>query len=110
MVIDGLKIYSLPPTYGPMHIDFDIEIYGPVARELEVASLAYYTLCAGKDRVIPPLSTILGRSKNWFNPRVAEQFMMRLAEHFKNHEKYGNAIGDTAKLIEVTRALRATNN
>ena len=98
----------ITPSNGLLHIDFDIEISGPTARELEVASVAFYTLCAGRERVIPLLSTVLSRKDIWFEPRVVEHFMMRLATHFQRHPQYGNAIDDTANLIDVTRALRAT--
>ncbi len=94
------------PTYGLMHIDFDLEIYGNGARELEVAQVVFYTLCGGREKVLPLLANLLGMRNQWFDLRLVEQFTMRLATHFQAHKTYGNAVNDSAILFDIIRAQR----
>jgi len=91
------------PKLGLMHIDFDLEIYGRAAKELEVAQVAFYALCGGRDKVIPLLGTLLGRKNKWYNIELVEHFAKMLAIHFQRHEVYGNAIKDVAILFEIAR-------
>jgi len=87
------------PKYGVLHIDFDIEIFGKGAKELEVAQAIYYTLCAGRKRIIPLLTEILTYG-DWFDISMVEEFVIKHADHFINSKKYGNAQREVALLMD----------
>jgi len=93
------------PDHDFTHIDFDLEIYGSGARELDVASIAFYTLCGGRDKAASFLGTMLGRATDgWFNMPLVEQFTTRLAVQFADHPVYGNAVEDTVELFSIARS------
>lgn len=91
-----------------VHIDFDLEISGPVARELELAQVTYYTLCAGRQRVLPTLSKILAINVNVpnLNFPVFAQFLERHAIFFKDNKEYGNCEKEVLALIAAMYTLR----
>lgn len=92
------------PGYGVLHIDFDLEVYGPAARELEVAQVAFYTLSGGKDKVLPMLGTLLGKEKGWVDIRTVEHFTKQLAVQFQQHPTYGNTVNDSMLLFDLVHA------
>jgi hypothetical protein len=92
------------PDHGLMHIDFDLEIYGNGARELEVGQSAFYAVCGGREKVLVFLGTLLGKTNGWFDIRRAEQFATRLAIQFENHPVYGSTVEDTAALFAIARS------
>lgn len=87
------------PRRGLVHIDFDIEISGKPARELEVAQAAYYSLCGGKEKSIPVLAHMLAKGKGWFDLTVVERFLMQHALHFQQNPQYGGMVRETDMLI-----------
>lgn len=94
------------PNMGLVHIDFDIEISGKPAIELEVAQAVYYSLCGGKDKVLSLLGAILGKSTNWFDFKMVELFLSRHAIHFRNSPTYGGVEKETQALIEIANSYR----
>ncbi|KKS39961.1 MAG: hypothetical protein UV04_C0032G0013 [Candidatus Gottesmanbacteria bacterium GW2011_GWA2_42_16] len=82
------------PEYGALHIDFDLEISGPYAREFEVAQLAYYALSGGKEKVMFTLAQLLGSRHDWFNFSMVEKFMNGHARYF-NNTPYGGIQNQT---------------
>lgn len=93
------------PKYGFVHIDFDLEISGPNARELDVAQVAYHTLWAGKERVLPILASLLGKERNWFNNDIIKKYIGGLARHLRN-TKVGGMENLTEIFIETMQAVR----
>lgn len=85
--------------YGVLHIDFDIEIFGGGAKEFEVAQAVYYTLCAGRKRIIPLLTEILTYG-DWFDVSMVGEFVKKHADYFRDSKKYGNAQHEAALLID----------
>ncbi len=87
------------PQYGFINVDFDIEISGPPAKELELAQAAYYTLSGGREKVLSMLSQILV-AKNWFNLDMMETFLQRHSVWF-NETKFGGIQEETGVLIDL---------
>lgn len=91
------------PGLGVVNVDFDIEISGRPAKEFEVAQAAYYTLSAGKDRIISFLTEILSREDDWFNFALVAEFMQKHAAHFLHSPRYGNIENETDLLLELIK-------
>lgn len=77
------------PTFGILHIDFDLEISGKCAKDFEVAQAVYYTLCAGRERIIPLLKDILLYG-DWFNIYRVDEFVRKHSVFFNRSQKYGS--------------------
>lgn len=95
------------PKFGLVHIDFDLEIFGPTAMELDVAQVAYHTLWAGREQVLPNLANILGKEKDWFYNDNVTKYLRRLARYFSK-TKVGGLEDETEKLIETIRVVKST--
>lgn len=87
------------PNAQILHIDFDIALSGPCAKEFEVSQLTYYTLCAGKEKVIPQLAEELHLGSNRHDFNLVDKFLQGHARHFANDEKYGGMENETKTLI-----------
>ena len=85
--------------YGLIHVDFDLELEGPPAVEFEVAQIAYYTLSAGKEIIIPILAKLLS-DRQWFDFSKVRRFLRGHAIHF-NNTRYGGIIDETETLISL---------
>lgn len=96
------KNILVDPRSGVVHIDFDIEISGDMAKEFEVAQVTYYTLLAAKGRkqVIPFLTEILQRS-DWFDITKTLAFVQRHSNYFKNDAIYGGLAEEVNTMIEL---------
>jgi hypothetical protein len=88
------------PRFGLIHIDFDLEINGPYAKEFEIAQVAYYTLSAGRKEVLLPLAQLLGSHTGWFNFGMVDLFMRRHATYF-NDTPYGGIQSETETFLGV---------
>ena len=93
------------PQFGLVHIDFDLKISGPFARELDVAQVAYHALWAGKRQVLPVLATFLGKERNWFDNDIMMKYLRGLARYF-DKTKVGGLEGTAEELIETMQAVR----
>lgn len=72
------------PSFGLLHVDFDIELSGSHARELEVAQAAYHTLWSGGIRAIPPLVQALSTYRDgWFD-------LFRMVTYLRGFARYLN--------------------
>lgn len=96
------------PDFNITHIDFDIEISGPPAREFEVAQLAYYTLCGGREKVITALAQILAYNGRKLSGRLIAQFLRGHARHFRNSSRYGGIEAETDTVIELIHRIKST--
>jgi hypothetical protein len=92
------------PKFGLIHIDFDLEIKGPCAREFEIAQIAYYTLSAGKSEVIVPLAHFLGSHIGWFDIENVDLFMRRHATYF-NNTSYGGIQSETENFLDILHSI-----
>jgi len=97
------------PRFGVINVDFDIKISGRPAKEFEVAQATYYTLCAGKDNVIPLLTEILTCGKDWFDFSLVAEFLQKHAVHFLHDSKYGGVENETNMLIELVHNKMSSN-
>ena len=93
------------PKYGLVHIDFDLEISGPTARELDVAQVIYHTLWAGKEQVLPILTNLFGKEDKWFDNVIVIKYLRGLAKYF-NKTKVGGLEHITENFIEIMRAVK----
>lgn len=100
------KNILVDPHAGVMHIDFDIEISGRPAKELDIAQIAYYILCGGREKAIGLLTHILSHSEGWFNPTLVDQFLRGHARHFHSSQQYGHAEEMTDMLIALSNKGR----
>ncbi len=84
------KNMLVTPTFGAMHIDFDIEISGHAAKEFEVAQVTYYTLLAAGDRpVISLVAEMLSRGRNLYNHSTMMSFLQQHVTYFQDNQSYG---------------------
>lgn len=84
-----------------VHVDFDLEISGPPAKEFEIAQTAYYILSAGKRTVLETLSRVM-IAKNWFQVDWVELFLRGHANYFSS-TKYGGIHKETEELIRLLK-------
>lgn len=88
--------------YGMLHVDFDLEISGPYAPELDVAQVVYHSLWAGREKTFPYLLTLLSRNDHWFDQRVFLHFLGGLSRYFeKTH--VGGIERETGVFIELLK-------
>lgn len=89
------------PRLGPMHIDFDLEISGRgrVAADFDLAQMSYYILCGGKERVIPIITQILGRTKSLNSLHNIETFLRGHSLHFFDRNRFGHVRDETETVI-----------
>ncbi len=85
------------PDGKHLFVDFDIEIWGPEAREFEFASLLYFTSYFAQqgeanniDDVRASYSKILGRAKKFgiYNVPTLHRYLLRYPEYFAEEGKY----------------------
>ena len=76
------------PDTGLIHIDFDIEISGPYAKEFELAQVIYYTVLSGKDQVVSPIRQYLSGSL-WCDSKMVADFLHAKTVFFKNTQDGG---------------------
>lgn len=93
------------PQLGIFNIDFDLEISGDYARELDVAQVAYHTLWSGKEEALPFLATCLGSQRGWFRFGVVSNFVRGLS-HFLRETRVGGIEGLAEDFISATEAIR----
>lgn len=96
----------ITPQLGLINVDFDIEISGRPAIEFEVAQAAYYTLSAGREKVIPILAQVL-RPEGWFDMNLVELFLRRHAVFF-DKTKFGGIQEETDILIDKIKQKNDT--
>ncbi len=91
-----------------LHIDFDIELSGPVAREFELAEATFYTLRAGGGRIVLILANILGIDVNvpGFDFKAFVDFLEKFAKLFKKDPKYGSSEKEVVALIAALRTTK----
>ena len=94
------KNILVDPKYGPMHIDFDLEISGPVSADLDLAQMGYYILCGGKGKVISIIAQFLGRIESLDSLHNIETFLRRHARHFFERPTYGHVMEETETVID----------
>lgn len=92
------------PHFGLFHIDFDLEIDGPYAREFEIAQIAYYTLSAGRETVLPTLAQLLGTHPGWFNIAMVDRFIRRHSIYF-NNTPYGGIQTETEAFLGTLHSI-----
>ncbi len=94
------KNMLVDPRFGPMHIDFDLEISGPASADFDLAQMSYYILCGGKGKVIPIIAQFLGRTKSLDSLRKRETFLRGHARHFFERPIYGHVMEETETVID----------
>lgn len=87
------------PYWGLVNVDFDIELSGKCAMDFEIAQVVYYTIQAGKEKVIPVLFRFLS-IKDWFDLSLVKHFVKQHALYFQRSE-YGGAERETETLLEI---------
>ncbi len=96
------------PTFGLMHIDFDIELLGPHAHELEVAQTIYHTLWAGGLGIGPALVRELTSDYDgWFELPHITRYLRGFARYL-NQTKVGGLEDETEILINTLWAQATT--
>lgn len=95
------------PSFGLLHVDFDIELLGPHAHELEVAQATYHALWSGGISVAPALVHALSLHQDgWFElPRTAGY--LRGFARYLNQTKVGGMEDGTEMLIDALQAQRS---
>lgn len=93
------------PQFGLVHIDFDLEISGPSARELDVAQVEYHTLWAGGLQVLPVLANLFGRERTWFNNDIVTQYLRGFAKYLSK-TKVGGLENMIENFIETLQVIR----
>ena len=96
------------PQFGFVHIDFDLEISGRTAVDLDVAQVAYHTLWAGAGEALSFLALMLGTQDNWFDFDTTSKYMLGLAK-FLNETRVGGIQEKTRELIEMADTIRRKN-
>lgn len=96
------------PQFGLVHIDFDLEISGRAAVNLEVAQVAYHVLWAGGDEVLPFLALVLGTQGNWFDFDKTSKYIQGFAK-FLSTTRVGGIEDKTEELIEAADMIRSKN-
>lgn len=92
--------------FGLLHIDFDIELLGPHAHELEVAQVTYHTLWSGRSSVVPTLAHILFLYQyGWFELSRTTRYLRGLARYF-SQTKVGGVEDDVEMLIDLIQSQR----
>lgn len=93
LIIPSFLTPDNTPVKKVLHIDFDLEISGPVASEFEYAQMVFYALCAGRNRTLQLLPEMLAEDVNavTFNFEAFAHFLKRHAYFFRNDSKYGNS-------------------
>lgn len=93
----------IDPRFGVTHIDFDLEISGAPARELDVAQVVYHTLWASGGKALPILANLLRDQHDWFNFETMTRFMHGLAK-FLNDTPVGGMEEMVDNFIKVTQS------
>lgn len=89
-----------------MHIDFDMEISGPTANELEIAELTRTVLDASETS-IRPLARWLGMPRPWFNLDTVSRYLTNQVVLWER-DGYRRTPGDlTERLLTEAYAFRA---
>jgi hypothetical protein len=83
-----------------VHIDFDMEISGPTAKELEVAEVIRTILCAGES-TLSPLSMWLGAPQAWFNLDTVAKYLSNYAAHWER-DRFRRTPGDLVERLLVS--------
>ena len=94
--------------WGLMHIDFDLEISGRSACELDAAQMIYHTLWSGGEPIIPYLSMLIGQQRDWLDFSILVKYLRGLSR-FLAKTKVGGLEDKTEELIgsiEVVRSMR----
>lgn len=98
------------PTFGILHIDFDIELLGPHAHELEIAQVIYHTLWSGGLAIIPSLVDAIFKYRNgWFDILHLSQYLRGFARYL-NKTKVGGLEDETELFIYTLNALMKKNS
>jgi len=94
-----------------LHIDFDIELSGPVTHEFELAEVTFYVLHAGGERIALMLANFLGIDTNvrGFNFKAFVDFLEKFSELFKNHPKYSGGEKEVTALIAALHTVRGND-
>lgn len=93
----------IDPRFGLIHIDFDLSISGPFARELDVAQVIYHTLWSNNRQVLPILATLLTKEQRWFDSNIVIRYLRGLARYF-SHTKVGGLEETTEQFIKIMQA------
>jgi len=89
---------------GLVHIDFDIEISGPYAKEFEAAQIACYILAGTDDTIIPLLANLLRTPYARLNIQILEKFLRGHARNYDHEHKYKNIENKLNALIALIYA------
>lgn len=92
------------PKYGLTHIDFDIDISGSHARELDIAQVTYHTLWSGKEPVASTIIHNLLTHPDWFDVKKMISYLRGFSRYL-NQTKVGGMEDATAGLIDTLCAL-----
>ncbi len=87
------------PYFGFTHIDFDLEITGQNARELDTAQVAYHLLWSGGTEIIPTAAKMLSRRDELDHAKL-HKYMRGLAS-FLNSTKVGGVINETEAFVQA---------
>lgn len=98
----------ISPKFGPLHIDFDLEILGRFAKDFEVAQLSYYTAIATPSSAILSLAREIA-TPGWFHPELLFRFLRGHVRYFSN-SSYGDHRGIIEELINQISTNLAIHN
>lgn len=94
------------PELGFVHIDFDIEISGPHAKEFEAAQIAAYVVGGSKDAALPLLARLLTSPHARWDTRYVESFLRGHARFYDADHKYGPIDNELTTLEFLMRRER----
>lgn len=89
------------PHGGLLHIDFDLEIGGPTAKEFEAAQAAYYVLAGARGKIITTLARFLAAPHARWDLDKIEQYLVGHAIHFNKNKKYGGLADEVNTLVAL---------
>ncbi|MBI5122792.1 hypothetical protein HZA75_02935 [Candidatus Roizmanbacteria bacterium] len=67
------------PQHGLTHIDFDVELSGQTAKEMDVSNAIYSLIVAGGEQTPALLATILATKPLWFDMKIVEYYLRRFS-------------------------------
>lgn len=95
------------PMFGLLHVDFDIELLGDHAHELEVAQASYHTLWSGGPSVVPVLIQALSLHRDgWFALPRTTGYLRGFARYL-HQTKVGGKEDEVEMLIDALQAKQS---
>lgn len=96
------------PKLGLVHIDFDLELSGPSARELEVAQVLYHVLWSRGDRTNNLLKNFTAHHLDWCDPDKVQKYLKGFSHFLKDTHVGGidETVNEFITTVDMQRRIK----